>query len=121
MAGLTVRTSTVKKQRILKRTPEQAFFLIGCYRLFNDNLGARFGFASKALGLYFAETNDAVFGSVNGEVAAGKCTRTCSFSLAHLADENFALADFLAAIAFNTQALTGGIVYVFTGTTSFHM
>jgi hypothetical protein len=84
-------------------------------------LGAWGSFASKFSLLHLSKCNDTVNGSVNSEVAADVCTRTCNFSAASLADENFASADFLATKTLNTEALTCIVVDVFAGSASFNV
>lgn len=72
--------------------------------LFDDNLGAPLGAAGERAFFDSFEADDAVFGGVNREVAADVGARTSNFGVACLADENFALADFLAAVALDAQS-----------------
>lgn len=75
--------------------------------LLDADLGARRGLAGKALDAYLFESDDAVFGCVNREVAAHKGARARSFGFAYLADENLAGFNGLATKALDAEALTG--------------
>lgn len=81
------------------------FLLLGF--LFYNYLGAWGCFAGKAAGSYFAELNNTVFGCVNSKLLTHNCARAGQLSLANLAHNNFASADFLAAKALNTKPLAG--------------
>ena len=74
------------------------------------------------MGLFgFDKSNDAVFGSMNGEIARHVSARTGNFGGASLANENFAVFDFLSAEALDAEALTGIVVNIFGGTASFYV
>jgi hypothetical protein len=75
--------------------------------LFNDHLSSWSGLASETAVCYFVELNHTVFGCVNGELLAHKSAWAGKFSLADLAHNNFACADFLAPKALNTKSLAG--------------
>ena len=82
-------------------------------KLFNHNLRASGGFAGKTFGFDLTEANDAVFGGMDGEVAAEVGAGAGLFGFADLADEACTSRDFLAAEALHAEALTRGVVDVF--------
>ena len=71
------------------------------------------------LGLY--EGDDSVFRGVDGEVAGHVSALASDFGRAGLADENFAVSDFLASEAFYTESCAGIIVNIFGGTACFYV
>lgn len=79
------------------------------------------GFAGETASFDFFEADDAVFGGVDGEVAAHVGTVTSLLGRAGLANQDFAGADFLAAKTLDAEALTGVVVDVFRGSTCFDM
>lgn len=89
--------------------------------LLNDNLGAASGFASETAGFDGFKTDHAVTSGVNGKVTAHICAVAGLFGRAGLTHQHFARADFLAAKAFDAQALAGVIVDVFTSSARFYM
>jgi hypothetical protein len=73
--------------------------------LFDSNLSTAGSFAGEPFGFDLAETNLAVFGGMNGEVAAHVCAWAGLFGFAYLADQNFASANILATKTFDSEAL----------------
>ena len=69
----------------------------------------------------FDKSNYAVFGSVDGEIAGHISAWTGDFGSTSLADENFAVFDFLATEALDAKALASIIMDIFGGTASFDM
>ena len=76
-------------------------------KLFNNNLRTSGGFAGEALGFDLTEANDAVFGGMDGEVAAEVGAGAGLFGFADLADEDCTSRDFLATKTLHAEALAG--------------
>jgi hypothetical protein len=113
----TVKTKTPTK----KIRQNSGSFVLDKEYLLNDDLRAWAGLAAEALDAYFAEADNASFGSVNREIAANKGAVACELGLANLTNNNLAGIYFLATKTLHTQALAGGIVDVFTGTACFYV
>ena len=69
----------------------------------------------------FDEGNYAIFCGMDGEVARHISARAGDLSSASLADENFAVFDFLATKALDAEALASIVMDVFGGTASFYV
>ena len=67
------------------------------------------------------ESDNAIFGSVDSEIPGHIGARAGDFSSAGLADENFAVFDFLATKTFDAEALASIVVNILGGTASFDM
>ena len=81
-------------------------------RLFDDDLCAAFGLAGETATFDLLEVDDAVFGGVDGEVAAHERAIAGNLRATGLADQYFAFADFLATKALHAEACTGVVVDV---------
>ena len=81
--------------------------------LLYGNLCARCCFASKLGFFHLGKFYDAVYSSVNSEVAAHVCARASYFGAASLAYKYFASANFLATKALYAETLTSIVVDVF--------
>lgn len=81
--------------------------------LFDHDLSATSSLAGETLGFYLAEADNAVFGSVDGEIAAEIGARAGLFGFTDLANDDLAGVDFLAAKKFDAEALAGRVVDVF--------
>jgi hypothetical protein len=81
--------------------------------LFDDNLRARHGFASKFAFFNFGKGNDAIDSRMNRKVAANVGARACKLGAAGLTHENLASLNSLAAKTLNAEALTSVVVDVF--------
>jgi hypothetical protein len=88
-------------------------------KLFDSDFDA--WYASAAEGADFAgrHFDDAVAGSVNGEVTAYHSADAWALAHANLANNDLSVFDGLATKQFDTEALTLAIAGVFAGTTSF--
>ena len=89
-----------------KHLPSREVFLCD-EELLYDNLGARCSLAGEAASLDLAEANNAVFFSVDGEVAAHVRAWASLLGLTNLTNEDFTCADFLATKALHAKSLTG--------------
>ena len=83
--------------------------------------GATDGAAGEGADFAALHFYGAVFGSVNGKVAAHGRTGTGTLGGANLANNNFAVFDHLAAKAFDAKALTDAIARILGSTTGFNM
>ncbi len=108
------RRSAVVKTKI----PPKGYF---CFLLSHFYSYAGEG-ATGEVGLFgFNESDYAVFSCVNRKVSRHISTRAGNFSGAGLADENFAVFDFLATETLNAEALASIVMDIFGGTASFNM
>ena len=69
----------------------------------------------------FDKSDYAIFGCVDGEVLGHVGARAGNLGRAGLADDDFAVFDFLTTKTLNTEPLTGGVVDIFGGTSSFYV
>jgi hypothetical protein len=89
--------------------------------LFDGDFGAANTFAGKAANFACLEGDNAVFGGVNSKVAAGFGAFAGALGHAHLADDNLAEFNLLAAKKLNAKALSWTIVNIFGCTASFYV
>lgn len=89
--------------------------------LFDEDLGAAFGFAGETLGFDVLESDAACNGRVDSEVAAHVCAWTSLLGLTNLADKHFASVDLLATKTLDAEALAGRVAVVFGRTTCFYV
>ena len=71
--------------------------------------------------LSFDKSNYTIFGSVDRIITRHIGARTSKFRGAGLADENFAVFDFLATETLDAEALASIVMDIFGGTASFDM
>jgi hypothetical protein len=90
-------------------------------KLLDGNFGADNRFATKEADAALLESDDAVTGGMNGEVAADFSADAGALGHADLTDNNLAGLDFLAAEQLNAEALAGTIMDVFGCTASLDM
>jgi hypothetical protein len=96
-------------------------FLYPAVKLLNSNFGAADGLAGEAADAAGLEGNNAVFVSVDGEVAGSLGAGTCALGHANLAHDNLALVDLLATKYLNTEALALAVASIFGCTTCFYV
>jgi len=89
--------------------------------LFNRNFGTNRGLASETADFALLVGDNAIFGGVDGVVAAQRSAFASTLGQANLADDNLADGDFFATKQLNTESLTGTVMVVFTGSTCFNV
>jgi hypothetical protein len=89
--------------------------------LLDGDFGAADGAAGEGADFAALHFYGAVFGSMNGKVAAHSSASTGTLGGANLANNNFAVFDHLAAKAFDAKALTDAIARILGSTTGFNM
>ena len=69
----------------------------------------------------FNKGDDAIFSSMNREVFGHVSAWAGDFGRAGLADDDFTVFDFLTTKTLNTKSLTGVVVDILGGTSSFYV
>jgi hypothetical protein len=89
--------------------------------LLDSNFNAANRLASKAANLAGYELYNAVFFSVNSEVAANHGAFASALGSANLANDNLTAANFLATVNLNTKSLTWTVFNILGCTTGFNV
>lgn len=89
--------------------------------LFDGDFGASYRLAAEGADFAAGHLHGAVFGGVDGEVAADGGAFAGALGHTDLADDDFAVFDRLATETLDAQALALAIAGVLAGTASFHM